>query len=340
MAHFASTLSQFSMPSLKDKVTLHNGHLDKTKNSLVLCEKSSLFFENEMNTPLNPQDHFLIILLKRYRLGTEDLKQVKSMLWSVYRLGTLTQLDPIDFIIGLISLYNCVLDENNIMERERGRLHSCHNNILKDFSIVTVSDCWYADDVVNIERQPYWTFGCHSKYKQSDRLLGLLCVCPQHGILKLKNTKQYMFLIVTGNTAVRDIRRFLLNRVVLIEKYTVFTEIFNYGIRSMHLLMCDISDIIQIDRVSRPAFSRQYLFDQYPNGRTHTIHLKFMLLNKSTVCLSTRDQQQCWFHISVIEKNGFYPSDTTFYLLVTFQRSVALLLQIGCVYTLYYRKIL
>lgn len=282
MAHLTAPKIYAAFPQVNDKVKLYDVHTSDDLPSIILCEKSRMVVANE-DIHLIEYD-FWLKLIREHGLGFNDMKKIMQTACKVKETLGKFLTDVHGVISYFLNEYRVLRSFNkNILCENTDIGQICDNNLLRNFAIITVSDCKYADSVsVENKRNPYWSVGCHSKKRSGEFLIGFLYICPGDGVLVLSDSKHKMLLILTGHINRKETRA-LINKVVFLRTYTIFTEVFKEPIGNVECILCHTYEIKSLEDLSKERSCKQHIFEELPVGVTFPYRIKFLLRNKTSV---------------------------------------------------------
>lgn len=286
IVHLAATkVEELVFPDVNDRVKLYNTHRSDL-SSIILCEKSRMIVENKKCKP-ELECNFLLNLLRMHELGIKDVKKIMQTSFKMKETIGKFLVSVNRVISNLIQEYlSCNTISETMIEENTYNGQFCDNHLLQEFSILTVSDCRYVDPITKQNKKiPYWSFGSHSKKQSGELLIGFLYICPVDGVLVLSDSRHKILLILLGSTNNKRLRA-LINTVVVLQNYTVFTEIFNEPVGNSECILCDKYDISSLKEFCKERNCRKHIFEQLPAEMNFTNKIKFLLLNQTPV--STR----------------------------------------------------
>lgn len=282
MAYLIATNDCFHLfPNVNDKITITDKSVSFdtiiSKKPIVLCNDSIVSVENDSNVCSLIGNNFFIDLIREFKLGLSDLLKLYKCV-GIFK-ERFEQILTDKFEIELLFSIAKFLNSKNLDLP----LKLCFNNaVLRNFSMLTISDCVFMDSVSKKFKGPYWFFGNHSKRKLCEILLGYFKICSDLGIFMLMDQK-YKIALVLKPYKTQDLLE-IVDNIVLIKNYTVFTEIYNDEIGNLDYILCDIKDIEVVNcGINKTLFNkRDKYFCDTPPGNFQK-QMNFTLKNKAMV---------------------------------------------------------
>lgn len=275
--HMSVVVAQGKMeklPSVGSVVSFTKAH--KFESSYVICRFSNMEGDFQVDCPLNP----FLNLVNRYRLGSSDIIKFHEIIKLFEK--NFTRVDPAlkdEILLSLLQNLITLTIEKGCLTLGR---ESCMNCIISKAILITTKNCKHVEINSNKYKDfPYWNFGVHP----SDRntlLFGYLEMQPIYGFYLIKDSLyQIVCIIITDNCNKTDIEvSQLQNCYVLIEKFTVVTEIFNEsGAPNVEYIIAKADDIYAIH--STPTSNSN--FGVKSDDISYSNVISFVILKKSTV---------------------------------------------------------
>lgn len=261
MPHLAAFNRSASLPAIGAHVEIKHAHFEPAPAYFIIQEAKTYYLCADsvlLNTDscVRETDFSLLLeLIKRHSLGISEFKMLLANIKNVFGLICGVGVEEFAFAV-----YKTVAAKK------------CLN---------VVSRCRFIDSKVHVaSNSPYWSFGCHPS-RSNEVLVGVFQVFHEYGLFLLSDCEHKILCVVKRKDRNDALLRFI-DRVVVITKYVVFTEVLRDYSRGIDYLLCDVDDLILVEF----DLQREHGFKLKYNNKFEQTFLsssKVLLLNKSMV---------------------------------------------------------
>lgn len=208
----------------------------------------------------------LLAVIKKYNLGYKDIDKLRKIwneLQSVFADNT----------CNLFHEFFSALNENLPLQAGEP-MHGCFQHVLEHFSILL--DCWFVEKRTTKEGAPFWKYGIHGATREAEWLMGALCIKDNQLCLVGDYQTPYVPATMIGGRLIEFI-----NKLILIKKYLVCSEVYSEGIGNYVSVAFKHSDVIPL------GFDLMHMTQvNYAEGGSPQIYknkLEFILIAKTGV---------------------------------------------------------